>query len=82
MPEIICLAERKRARRISNNTQTIEKIVDGKIVKCVDLDVMNSLAASDLLRRRRARKCQRMRLCSRINNVAVSGRRRRRADAE
>lgn len=41
MPEIICLAERKRARRISNNTQTIEKIVDGKIVKCVDLDAMN-----------------------------------------
>jgi len=40
MPEIICLAERKRARRIFNNTQIIEKVVDGKIVECVDLDAM------------------------------------------
>jgi hypothetical protein len=39
MPEIISLAERKRAR-IAQNPYIIEKVVDGKIVECVNVDAL------------------------------------------
>jgi hypothetical protein len=37
MPEIISFAARKR-QRLAHNVPIIEKIVDGQIVECVNLD--------------------------------------------
>lgn len=37
MPEIISLAERKRERTV-HNPHIIEKIVDGEVIKCVNID--------------------------------------------
>lgn len=39
MPEIVSLADRKRDR-LTRNVQIIEKIVDGEIIKCVNIDML------------------------------------------
>jgi hypothetical protein len=39
MSEIVSLAERQRMR-LTRHVQTIEKIVDGEVVKCVNIDLL------------------------------------------
>jgi hypothetical protein len=39
MSEIISLIERKRDR-LTRSVQIIEKVVDGKIIKCVNIDTL------------------------------------------